>query len=188
MFVSNTKTFDKMEEKKRSVLMNAINFGAIAGGVSIVYHLLLFIAGLHLNKALGWIGILLLFALMIWGTLDFRKKNPGGFITFGQAFQCSFLIGLFTGILYTIYFFVFVNFIDPGFVNEIVEQARKAIEEQNNLTPDQVEQAMIWTRKMTGPVMMVVSSFLQYTIFSLILALISALILKKNDPSAQTTI
>ena len=175
-----------MEEKKQSVVANALNFGLITGAVVIVYSLLLYIANLYMNRSLGFVAYVLLLGGMAWGTLEYRKKSMNGFMTYGQAFSSCFLIGLFAGILATIYMFVFVQYIHPGLVNEVIEQTRIKLQEQN-MTEDQIESALDYTRKFTTPIMMTIWGLVGYSLISLVLALVAAIVLKKPDPNAQTS-
>jgi hypothetical protein len=186
MFVVNMQNFNIMEEKKTSVAINAVTYGLMTGAVVIVYSLLLYIANLYLNKTLGYISYAILLGGMVWGTLEYRKKMAGGFISYGQAFTSSFLIGLFAGILGSVYMLIFAQFINPGFINEIIEQSRVALQAKN-MTEDQIETALEWTRKFTTPVMMLIWGLVGYTLISLILGLIAAIFLKKVDPSAPTS-
>ncbi len=107
-------------------------------------------------------------------------------MTYGQAFSSCFLIGLFAGILATIYMFVFVQYIHPGLVNEVIEQTRIKLQEQN-MTEDQIESALDYTRKFTTPIMMTIWGLVGYSLISLVLALVAAIVLKKPDPNAQTS-
>jgi len=186
MFVSNTKKITAMEEKKPSPSGNALNYGLITGAVLIVYSLLLYIANLYLNKSLGYVGYVFLLGGMVWGTLEYRKKVTNGFLTYGQAFSSCFLIGLFAGILGAIYMFIFAQFINPGFVNEIIEQARIQMQAKN-LTDDQIETALSYTRKFTSPVMMMIWGLVGYALVSVVLGLLAAIFLKKEDPNATAS-
>ena len=175
-----------MEEKKPSVTGNALNYGLITGAVLIVYSLLLFIVNLYLNKTLGYISFVFLLGGMVWGTLEYRKTAGNGFLTYGQAFNSCFLIGLFAGVLGAIYAFVFAQYIHPGYVNEIIDQARIQLQEKN-LSDDQIESALDSTRKFTSPLLMMIFGLLGYAIISAILGLLAAIFLKKVDPSAPTS-
>lgn len=186
MFVLNTKKPTTMEEKKRSVTINSLNYGLITGAVIIVYSLLLYIANLYMNKGLGFVAYVFLLGGMFWGTLEYRKKSMNGYMTYGQAFSSAFLIGLFAGIIGTIYMFIFVQYINPGMVNEIIEQTRVKLQDQN-LTEDQIESALDYTRKFTTPLMMTIWGLVAYTLISLVLGLLSAIFLKKPDPNATTS-
>jgi len=175
-----------MEEKQPSVAANALNYGLITGAVLIVYSLLLYIANLYLNKSLGYIAYLFLLGGMIWGTLEYRKKAENGCMTYGQAFSSCFLIGLFAGVLATIFMFFYAKYINPGIVNEIIEQSRQQLQARN-LTDDQIDAGLEMTRKFTTPVMMTIWVLVMYAIISAILGLIAAIFLKKADTSVPTS-
>jgi hypothetical protein len=177
-----------MEEKKHSVSANSLNYGLITGGVMIVFNLILFISNLYMNQSLGYIGYLFRLGGMVWGTLEYRKKLQNGFMTYGEAFSSCFLIGLFAGILGVVYIVIFAKFINPGFINEIVEQARIKMQAKNNLTEDQIETALDYTRKFTTPVWLAIFGLLGSAFMSVVLGLLTAIFLKKTDPgTSQST-
>jgi hypothetical protein len=174
-----------MEEKPRSVSMNALWFGVITGAVLILYSLLLFLAGMHTNKYLGWVGYVILIGGMVWGTLEYRKKYLGGFMPYGKAFISCFMTGLYAGIILAVYMFVFSKFIHPGLVQEMLDISRQAMYESNaNMTDEQVEQALAISAKFMTPVMMAIWTFVGYIIASAIIGLLAAIFLKKEDRSA----
>ena len=70
--------------------MNALSYGLIVGAVLILFSLLMFLLGMHTNKYLGYLGYVFLIAGMAWGTLEYRKKYLGGFISYGKAFTSCF--------------------------------------------------------------------------------------------------
>jgi len=177
-----------MEEKPRSVFSNGVFFGLITGVVLIVFSLIMFLLDLYLNRAVSWIGYLFLIAGMIYGTLEYRKKYANGFLTYGKAFLSCLWIGLFAGILSSLYFFVFIKFIHPGFTNELLEQARQSMmTSQPDMSEDQVEQALAISAKFMNPGMMVIWGLVTYTAISAVLGLIMAIFLKKEDPSLNAT-
>lgn len=171
-----------MEEKQKSVISSALVFGLITGAAGIVFHLVTYLSNLYLNQYVSWLGYLVVAAGMVYGTLDYRKKQSGGFLTYGKAFSSCFWIGLFAGIVSTFYFFIFINYLHPGMVNEILEQARVKMLEQNSMSEDQVEQALAMQQKFMSPLMMTLWGFFAYAIVSAILGLILGIFLKKNDP------
>jgi hypothetical protein len=79
---------------------------------------------------------------------------------------------------------IYTKFINPGFINEIVEQARIKMQAKNNLTEDQIETALDYTRKFTTPLWFAILGLLASAFMSLILGLLAAIFLKKVDPSA----
>ena len=175
-----------MEDKQKSVISSALVFGLITGAAGIVYHLVMYLANLYLNQYVSWLGYLVVAAGMVYGTLEYRKKQSGGFLTYGKAFSSCFWIGLFAGILSTVYFFIFINFIHPGMVNEIIDQARAQMLEKGQMSEDQIEQALAMQQKFMSPLMMALWGLFAYAIMSAILGLILGIFLKKNDPDAVT--
>ena len=178
-----------MEEKPRSVLSNGLYFGLITGAGLIVFSLIMFLLDLYLNRAVSSIAYVVLVAGMIWGTLDYRKKHSNGFLTYGKAFGSCFWIGLFGGIVSSIYFFIFIHFIHPGFINELLDQMRASMLEANpNMSDEQIEQAVEMSSKFMSPVMMTLWGFVTYAVISAVLGLILAIFLKKEDKSLNTTV
>ncbi len=176
-----------MEEKSRTPISNGLIWGLITGVVLIVFSLVMFLADLYMNKAVNWIGYVFLIAGMVYGTLEFRKKYTGGFLTFGKAFSSCFWIGLFAGIVSTIYFFVFIQYIHPGFINELMEQSRTTIMTANpNMSDEDVERAVEMSSKFMSPVMMTIWGLVMYALMSAIFSLILAIFLKKEDPTLKT--
>jgi hypothetical protein len=175
-----------MEEKTRSVSMNALSYGVIVGAILILYSLILFLVGMHTNKYLGYVGYLILIGGMVMGTLEYRKKYLGGFMPYGKAFTSCFMTGLYAGLILAIYMFVFAKFIHPGFIQEMLDISRQAIYESNaNMSEEQVDQALEISAKFMSPVMIAVWTFVGYLVASAIIGLIAAIFLKKEDKSAS---
>lgn len=177
-----------MEEKPRSVLANGVYYGLITGAALIVFSLIMFLLDLYLNKAVNWIGYIFLIAGMVWGTLEYRKKYANGFLTYGKAFTSCFWIGVFAGILSSLYLYIFVQFIHPGFINELLDQTRASIMTASpDLSDEQIEQTVEMSAKFMTPVMMTIWGLVMYAIISAVAGLILAVFLKKEDPTLKNT-
>ena len=177
-----------MEEKPKTVLSNGLMYGSITGAAMIIYSLIMFLLDLYLNRSVSWISYLVLAGGMFWGTLDFRKKNSNGFLTYGKAFASCFWIGLFAGILSALYLFIFARFIHPGFVQELMDQIRSNMLTKNpNMSDEQVEQAMNMTSKFMSPVMMSIWGLVMNALSAVVIGLILAIFLKKEDKTLNAT-
>jgi hypothetical protein len=178
-----------MEEKQPTVLSNGLLYGAITGIALILFSLILFLTDLYLNKTVSWISYLFLVGGMLYGTFEYRKKYSNGFIAYSKAFISCFWIGLFAGILASVYMFVFAKFIHPGFVQELLDQARANIVTTNpNMSDEQVEQAVSISAKFMSPAMMAVWALVAYAAISAVISLVLAFFIKKEDPTLKTTI
>ena len=171
-----------MEEKSRSTTVHGMYFGLITGLAIVIFSLILFITDIYMNRLVSSISYLFLIAGMVYGALEYRKNYRNGFMTYGQAFSTCFMIGLFAGVVAAIYMYVFAQFIHPGFVQEILDKSREQILTQNpNMPEEQLETAMQWTAKFTSPIMMMVWGFVAYVFFSVIISLIAAIFVKKEE-------
>jgi hypothetical protein len=179
-----TKNLNPMEEKTRSSTQNALYYGLITGAALVVFNLILYITDQYMNKYLGYFAYFILVAVMFWGTFEYRKTYMNGFMSYGKAFSSCFMIGLFSAIIVAVYSFIFAQFIYPGFTEEILEKARESMMNSNQqMSQEQLDTALEWTRKFTSPVMMALWSFVAYLFFSAILALLASIFLKKEDKS-----
>jgi ABC-type multidrug transport system fused ATPase/permease subunit len=177
-----------MEEKPRSATMHAMYYGLITGAAMVIFSLILYIADLYMNSTIGYISFLILIGGMIWGTLDFRKLSPNGLLTYGKAFSTCFLIALFAAIISALYTFVFAEFINPNFSQEILDKAREGMMNSGQpMTDEQIDQAMTWTERFTTPVMITIWGFITTVAISAIISLVAAIFLKKEDKSLNAT-
>jgi hypothetical protein len=177
-----------MEEKPRSVLVNGVYYGLITGAALIVFSLIMFLLDLYLNRAVNWIGYIFLIAGMVWGTIEYRKKYTNGFLTYGKAFTSCFWIGVFAGILSSVYLYIFVQFIHPGFINELLDQTRAGIMTSSpDLSDEQIEQTVEMSAKFMTPVMMTIWGLVMNAIIAAVAGLILAVFLKKEDPTLKNT-
>lgn len=115
-----------------------------------------------------------IFILAIYFTQATHKKELGDYITFGRAFSTGFKVaaysGLFIGILYAIYF----KILDPSAIDKI---ANAAIEKAGD------NEQQIKGIDMMKPYMWIFATFtaaISYTIFGLIVSLITAAVIKKD--------
>ncbi|WP_316844461.1 DUF4199 domain-containing protein [Pedobacter psychrodurus] len=115
-----------------------------------------------------------IFILAIYFTQATHKKELGDYITFGRAFSTGFKVaaysGLFIGILYAIYF----KILDPSAIDKI---ANAAIEKAGD------NEQQIKGIDMMKPYMWIFATFtaaISYTIFGLIVSLITGAVIKKE--------
>jgi len=115
-----------------------------------------------------------IFILAIYFTQATHKKELGDYITFGRAFSTGFKVaaysGLFIGILYAVYF----KILDPSAIDKI---ANAAIEKAGD------NEQQIKGIDMMKPYMWIFATFtaaISYTIFGLIVSLITAAVIKKD--------
>ena len=159
---------------------NAINYGLILGGISVVYSILLWVLGQTTNKSLGYISLLFTIGVMFYGTKEYRDKHLGGFMTYGKAFSSNFLIGLYSTIIGTIFAFVLFKYLDPKLIETIKETAiETAMQKNPNVTQEQLEGSMSF---FMSPVFFTITALIGGAFFDAILALLVSIFHKKEQP------
>jgi len=178
-----------MEEKKTSLGLHAIIYGCYTGIALIAFTLILYVANIYMNDTLRYLSLIIMIAGMVLGSVQYRKVQLKGFMTYGQAFSVNFLIGLFASLISVIFFFFYVKYINTGLVQEMLEMARHKMEEKaGNMSQDQLDQAMAMTEKFMTPVWMVIWGFFGSAFWAAIFSLIISIFIKKKDPNAPTMV
>jgi hypothetical protein len=178
-----------MEEKQTSLGLHTLIYGVGTGLVLIVLSLILYVTNLYMNEVLRYLEYVIMIAGMVIGSLQYRKVQLKGFMTYGQAFSANFLIGLFATVVSVIFFFFYIKYINTGLIDEIMAQVRTKMEAKaGNMSQEQMDQSMMWTEKFMSPVWMVIWGFLVSAFWAAILSLIIAIFIKKKNPDAPTMI
>lgn len=168
-----------MEEQKPSLWKNALNWGVILGIALIIYSLLMWFLDLSLEKWVSWISYLIMIGGIILGTKSYRDNNLNGAITYGQALGFGVLMLLFASFVSAIYSYIFFAFIDPEFVNKMLQMVEEQLLERG-MPDEQIEMAIEMQRKFMKPVIMALMTIPTYTFVGLIISLITSIFLKKQ--------
>jgi predicted DNA repair protein MutK len=152
--------------------------------------LILFFTGFHSDPAkltaATWIGgvcgLGIGITCMVLGVKARRAEVPAseGF-SYGRALGTGFLISVFSSVLSAIFTFAYYKFINPGFV-DIVVQDKMAKLEASGMSSDKLEKTEAGMRMFMGPIPQAVSAIIGGLIFGLIIALIVAAVLKRPAP------
>lgn len=180
-----------MEETKeqRTLMKHAVQWGLIVGGVSIILTILLYAIDYALMVQLKvlFLSLAIYLGLVIYAGLNYRK-SIGGFMPFGKAFQHGFIILAVSALVATIFSFVLYNVIDtelPKKLTDATIENTRAMMENFGAPEDKIDEELVKAEERTKDQFTVIGQAKGYffiLIFSAIMALISALIVKKNEP------
>lgn len=174
-------------------LMNqkAISYGLIGGIIVIALNLLIYLIdpALLANWWVGLASLPIVIIILIMGGLAIRKAE-GGYITFGKAFLNMFVIGIVMAVLSTINQVLLFHVIDPELPQFIMEKSMENMAEMMSnfgMPEAQLEQAMSEAAaSMEGQfsVGKQILGVIWGSVFYAVLALILALIVKRNPENA----
>jgi hypothetical protein len=165
----------------RSQMSVAFRYAIICSLITIVYNLLLYAINLSTNTWLSLINYLILLIIIFIAIKDYRDRDQVGFISFGKAFSVGILVALFVGIIFAIYYRIFVSYIDPHFIRDVMDKQVQNLEAKG-YSQEQIDRGMVFANKFTSPIFNIIGTIISYCFFGLILSLIESAILKKDNP------
>jgi len=172
-------------ENKPSLFQHTMTWGAITGIILIVFSLVLYLVHQSANQALGYLSYVLLIAGIIIGSIAYRDKVLGGFISYKDAFVTGLLITIFAGILSSFFSFILIRYIDPSVVEQSIAKAEEKMISRG-MAEDDIELAMEKTKEFIGSPLMVLVGLLSFAFIGTIISLITAAIVKKEKGPFDT--
>ena len=170
-----------MEENQPNTGKYALTYGAILGGISVVFALMLYSVDMHYQGGMmvGLVSIALMIAAIVFGMIQFKKAN-NGFMTLGQAMKVGVGIALVGGIIGILFNQVMANVIDPEMMNKAMEFQKAALAESTKMTSDQIDAQMELGKTWSTPGIQIAFGLIFSMVLGLIISVISGLILRKQ--------
>ncbi|MEQ8473681.1 MAG: DUF4199 domain-containing protein [Marinoscillum sp.] len=165
----------------------AIKYGVIAGLIGIIFFVIQDFAGLAGNPDFSWIGMVIsivITAVIITLAQKEYKKNGDQYMNYGEGLGLGTLLSLFSGIISSIFVYIYVSFINPEFVENIRQQQIVAMEEQG-MSDAQIEQGMKMAENFSGPTAMFIFGLLGAVFFGFVVSLVVSAFIKKTRPEFE---
>lgn len=180
------------EEKAPTLVSNAARWGLISGIVSIVLSVLMYVVDYTLMVQLKvlFISLAVYMGITIYAGIDYRK-SIGGFIPFGKAFQHAFLIFAISGFIASVFSILLNHVIDPELPQKLTDAAlenQRAMMENFGAPEDAIEKGLEEARVRTEnqyKISGIAMGYVFILIFSAVMALITSLVVRKNQPETM---
>ncbi|RCS27345.1 DUF4199 domain-containing protein [Polaribacter sp. WD7] len=161
-----------------------LNHGLYYGLASVLTSVILYALGKHLEQGLVssliGIGIMILFIVL---AMKKFKTNNNGFMSWGQGVKVglgTIMVGVLIAIIYQQ---IFINFIEPDFMNQLMEVQQQQLTDAG-LTEEQIEAQMEMGKNFQGPGMMAAFALLGAAFLGFVFSAITAAIMKKSEEEA----
>ncbi|MCX6271774.1 MAG: DUF4199 domain-containing protein [Bacteroidetes bacterium] len=178
-----------METNQPSVIKHSLNYGAILGAIVVLYSLLLYGLDAMMNQALGYISFILLLGGIIYGIKQYRDKLNNGFISFGTGFKTGFFMIIVSGLIGSVYTFLFFQFFDPGMIQQMLKHSEEQlVHKYPNMDDAQIQQMLKYSAMFMKPWSMAIFGFFMNVIVGGILSLIVAAVMKKEENPMQSAL
>lgn len=175
---------------KRNVWIFGLILGLIITGNTLVMMTLCYNNPyMHTNDTLGYVAMVVVFSLIFFGIRNYRNKELGGVISLGKAFKTGALIALVASTMYVViglsYMYLFIpDFIDK-YVIHVLDKAAKDHATAQELA-DKTRQMADFKEMYKNPVFAVLISYMEVLPIGLVVAFISALVLKRKTKPGTT--
>lgn len=158
-----------------------INNGVILGVLGILISVINYAFGTHLDphwassvgSGIFFIGIIIL------GINQFKKAN-GGFLNWGQGVKIGVGIAILAALISVIYNYVFITFVEPDFMAQIMEVQNQKFLDQG-MSQEQIEAANAMSQKFQSPLFASAFGIIGSAIGGFIVSAIAAAIMKKSE-------
>lgn len=171
-----------MDNKQATTGKFALTFGLLLGIAASAFSFILYTMDLHYQggTSVVIVSVLLSLAFIVIGMYQFKTANEG-IMSFGQALKVGVGVGLISAVISIAFNLVLTNFIDPDTLAKSMEFQRQNMIENSELTLEQIDMQMEMIQKFSTPAIQAGIGLLGSVIFSFLLSLIPAAILKKNE-------
>jgi hypothetical protein len=151
--------------------------GIVISLILIVLGLIIYFLDMSANSSVRYINFAVLIIGIIWSINNYGKQIDHN-ATFGNYFAHGFKITALVTAIMIIYVIIFI-YLFPDVKEKGMEAARKSMQQRGNLSPEQINQSMEFTKKFFM-VFIIAGTLLGYLIFGAIAALVGAAVTKKN--------
>lgn len=171
-----------MEEnvEKISAKDVSMKWGLILAVISIAYFVIGVIGGIASESWFNWLGALPTIIIIVIAHNQFKNEGDG-FMSYGEGLKIGMLVVLISSLIYTVFFYVYIKFIDATYIENIREQSIVDMQERG-MSDDQIDQAMGMTEMFTSPELMAVFAIIGGLFFGFILSLIISAFTKNSNP------
>jgi len=174
------------EETTPSVVKSALPIGLLFGIIMILEFIVSYVMNIdpittpEIGTIMNTANYFLLPVLFISIACNGYKKSNFGFISFGECLKGGVIVCLIAALVYSLFSVVF-NMIFPEFIDEILVKTRAVlIAKSPEMTSDQINMALDYTKKFMNPAILIPITILMYAFLGLIYSLIVGAIIKKD--------
>jgi hypothetical protein len=158
-----------------------IRYGLILALIAVLYFVVLNVSGIDMTQGIGRWGSFVFYIAIIFLAQKNYKDNGSGFMSYGEGMGISFWIALITSVISSFFTFIYIKFIDPGFVKLMMDRQEEAMVGKG-MSQDQIDMAMKMTAKFMTPEMMLIFGIIFGLIMILIVGLIVTIFTQKKNP------
>ena len=160
----------------------ALKFGLITGVILMIHSVAIIVTEQYMNSWLSTpIQLIVISICMVLAMKEFKAGNDG-YMSYGQGLGIGTLMGAVSGVLLSIYSYVYNEFIDPNLKTNILNKVREQFETQG-MSDDQIDSVMEISSRYSSPGFTFIGTVLWIIILGFLVSLIVSAFQKKEKPA-----
>lgn len=158
-----------------------LNYGLYYGLASIVIAVVFYALDMHLKQGLvnSLVGLVAMTLFIVLAQKKFKLDNLN-LMSWGQAVKIGMGTVMIGVVIALIYNQVFINFIEPDFMEQMMEVQRQAWRDAN-MTTEQMEGAEKMAKMFSGPLISSAFALLVAAFFGFVVSAITGAIMKRTE-------
>lgn len=173
-------------EKNAATSFNLFQFslkqGLYLGLMLVIFTIIQYAGGLYRYPSFAYLAFVILIGALVWSYQLFKKEN-GGYMTYSQGLTSGTLLSVTGGLIASVFNIIYTNFIDPGIMKAIQNQARRTYEEMGRFSDQEIEMMMGFVERFMHPAIILLIGIFSYVLVGFICSLIVAAFMKKSNPN-----
>ena len=158
-----------------------VNNGIILGISSVLFALVMFATGNHLTPhwSASIVNAIIFIGIIIYGIKQFKAAN-NNFLSWGQGVKIGVGVAIVGGLIMVVYNYLFTNFIEPDFMNQMMEIQNQAFLDQG-LTEEQIEASKSMMETFSSPGITSAIGIVAAAFFGFVISAIAGAIMKRTE-------
>jgi len=163
-----------------------MNYGAYLGLGLVLISFTVYILGLEEQKSIipSLLNNFLIIGAIAYSVIMYRDNFNNGFVSYSQSLKIGTSVVFFASVILAFYTYIFVTFINPEYLENIIKIAEQEILNSDpEISDEDLDLALSMTQKMLQPQWMSTLSVLGGTFMGFFYSLIISFFIKKDDPN-----
>jgi hypothetical protein len=173
-----------MKELEIRPTKTAITWASIAFFIIVLFIYGFYFLGIDQKSPINYLSYLPFLACLFLAVRFHKETELGGFISFKRAFGTGFRFSSFLSLLMGVFMYTYMKWLNPDVLTQSLLEAENKMLDGGS-SSDQIEMAMDISRNW-GPLIAGITTTIMYTLSGVVVSLIVAAILKREEPFFTT--
>jgi hypothetical protein len=146
---------------------------------------------LETNEVIGYAAMVVVFSILFYGVRNYRNKQLNGMISLGQAFKMGALIALIGSTMYVVVWLFYYYLFVPGFIDQYSAHVMRDAARDGASAAElaaKTEEMKNFKDMYQNPFFVILITYSEVLPVGLVVAFVSALILKRKTPKTSPAV